>query len=235
MGVRSSQELAQDFPVATTAQLQASNYKFDNLIRAGFLGDFGDVSSGLTWLGTAMDALAETFTLAEPTFTGTAGTTTRYYAAVPNYPLEYGPGAASAANGQYLNFLGGSPPYGYPTASAQPGGADGVRRLYGPHTALDTVTLTSATLDANDYVSIVLPAAKHLAGLLFDVVSSDNAGNFFVVAIGVAPGATAHDKGPTAVVLPDQYYGRVYKLRAHAEIAYDTALSQTVYGSLYRP
>jgi hypothetical protein len=69
MGVRSTPELTTDFPVTPSATLQQSIYKFDNLIRAGFLGDYGDVESILPWFGAALVDIEESFAINAPTYT----------------------------------------------------------------------------------------------------------------------------------------------------------------------
>jgi hypothetical protein len=226
--------LTTDFPVDTVAHLQSSYQKLDYLTREGVLGDPFDYQSILPWLGAAMLAKAETFAAPTAAVVGAAGTTTRYYAVVPTYPLEYPDGAASLPYGRYLNFLGGKPPYGFPAASAisnVQNTVEGSTRLYGPVSPLATVANTDATLSASNYIALTMPAAKNLTGLLFDIVSSDDNGNYFLVAVGVAPGATFDDTGAVAGL---ELYGAAYNMRAYPEIGYDTASSTTIYGSLTR-
>jgi hypothetical protein len=243
MGVRSTPELTTDFPVTPSATLQQSIYKFDNLIRAGFLGDYGDVESILPWFGAALVDIEESFAINAPTYTGTAGTTERWYAVVPNYPLPYGVGNAGAANGQYLDFLGGSPPQGYPPASASlklgQSASGGVSRLYGPLSNVEAVTDMAATLTSANYGVVTTPA-KHIPGVLFDIIASTtgNTGPWTVVAIGVAAATVVDDKG-AAVSTADPMYGATYTPRAYPEIGIDTTVTPSpglvVYGSLYRP
>jgi hypothetical protein len=244
MGVRTNNELTQDFPKTPSATLQQSIYKFDNLVRAGFLGDYGDISSILTWFGGALTAIKESFTLGAPTYTGTAGTTERWYAVVPNYPLPYGVGNAGATDGQYLDFLGGSPPQGFPPASASlklgENAVSGVTRLYGPLSNVEALTDMAATLTSANYGVVTTPAAGNIPGLLFDIISSTtgNTGPWTVVALGVAHSTVVDDKG-AAVSTADPMYGATYTPRAYPEIGIDTTVTPSpglvVYGSLYRP
>jgi hypothetical protein len=239
MGVRNNTQLAADFPKTTSALLQQSNQKFDYLINDGFLGDYGDYSSIQGWLGPAMNALAETFAIATPTFTGTAGTTTRYYGILPAYPLEFPSGGAQNVDGNYLNFLGGKPPYGFPAASPSGAAYDGARYLWGIASALEEVVDTAAVLTAANYVSIVLPAAQHITGVTFDIFQTPAATGdpYTLVARNVAPGTTYEDKGPLAAGA-DPLYGAVYTPPAYAQVGIDTTVTPApglvVYGWLTR-
>ena len=250
MGIRTNAELTRDFPVADDIDLAISVAKYDDLVVAGFLGDFGDFASLRPWLGGAVDAKAEVFAPPVAVYAGAAGTTTRYYAAVPHYPLPHGAGNAGAPLGKYLNFLSVSPPYG-PPGTASGGHYDGERRVYGKHSTLTAVPLGAAALSpaiaadptavppvlAKDAatVTITAPAAGVIEGVTFDIIESqvaDGTGLFRLVAADVAPGAVVVDNGVGVNTYPA--YGTRYVPRAHAEVGLGTDGVTPIYGPLTR-
>ena len=81
--------------------------------------------------------------------------------------------------------------------------SQGRTRAYGQMQAATVVTTTAATLNATNYVSLVMPAASsNAADVLFDVLVCD-AGvpapttPYYMIGTGIAPGATFNDTGQT--------------------------------------
>jgi hypothetical protein len=236
LGIRSTAMLTADFPVDNLVDLIASIAKFDSLITQGFLGDYNDFLSIEAWIGAPMDDLAEVFAAPTATYTGAAGNSDRHYAVVPNYPLEYGVGSGASVAGNFLSFLGGKPPYGYPPSSAAntaENTTDGVRRLYGAVSPQVVAPDTAATLDENNYVTITTPGAQNIPGVLFDIVSTpDDGTTWALIAANVAPATAYRNQG---LYLAPALYGAAYVMRPHVEIGYDpTAPGTIVYGSLHR-
>lgn len=195
-----------DFPVDTLAHLRDSQKKFDQLLRDGQLTE-QQASQVLGFFAAWFDANYDTSTLAAPAsavFTGTAGTTTYDYVAIPNYPLNDPTGVIPA-----VKFLPAPPPFGRPSSlqELEPGTSavlDLRTRRYPGGSAFDTalaatalaVANCAAVLNATNYVTITAPTpgAPNFAGVLFDICLLAG-GKYYLVAENVAAGGTAVDNG----------------------------------------
>jgi hypothetical protein len=236
MSLRTSAQLAQDFPVSTTAQIIASAAKFDYLLRDGFVGAEDEISQILTAILGAIAPLAESYAAPTAAYTGAAGTVERFYYVVPTYPLPVAMGGATNPLGRYLNFIGGKSPHGEGAANARRVQDPGTARFYGLPSPSTAVNNTIAALDATDYVTITTPAAQNIPGVEFDIISSLVAGGpYTTVAADVAPGATYEDNGDTGSY-ESPYYGMTYSPRTLAEVGYDPSYNSgtVVYGPLSR-
>lgn len=195
---RSNTFLTDDFPIDTTAHLQASIVKFDNLAQNGALGQKDEVTQLEQYLGAAIDAIAETF-VPTTAVVGTAGTAERKYVVVPRYPIP--------AN---MRFVAGAP------AQGGPGGRSFV---YGKVGTVADVTTAPNTFDVNDYVTVTAPAlgAHSPAATTFDILIETGASTFVLLAANVAPGASVNDQHTAAQVatLP------AYVPYPHAEFGID--------------
>lgn len=244
MYTRSTAQLAQDFPVASTASLLVTIPLFDSLVKQGFLGSWQELNQIIAEIGAAMAPLAEAYGGPTAVYTGAAGAVTRYYAVVPRYPLPYPYGSASLPSGNYLLSVPGTPPWGWPAASAAGlGGEGGVKVLWGIPGAKTTVAATATPLTTANYVTITAPAAKYITGTTFDIIASIVSANgpYTLVANGVLPGAVFVDNG-NATLPANTNYGLVYTPRAVAEVTYDpnypvgaaTGHGTIIYGPLTR-
>lgn len=243
MATRTQAQLDADFPVDTLAHLQASMTKFDQLVRDGQLST-PEITQVIGQFGNFMDAKVEAAAIAAPTaaYTGTAGTTTRTYHAIPNYPIADPSGFQPT-----VKNLAGKPPYGRPSPAESLNCVPDTRtrRYIGGTTAATDVAAakiavanTQAALDATDYVTVTAPnpGGLHVPNVQYDIVVEEqgNANVYLLVATNVAPGASIKDTGAgfmgrdcgAGVGL----YGAVYSLPAHTEVAWDATDSKVVYG-----
>ena len=220
-------QLTQFYPVDTRQHLVDTIANIDNLVTDGVLSD-NDLRQLLPIVGAALDVHIEHVVVASATYTGTAGTATRKYRAVPVYPLPKG--GAQNVLGKYINSLPTRPPGGRRSSDSFIGGNDGDLTHYvggsaaSPPTAV-SVANTADQLDASNFVTIVAPAssASAVSGTLFDiyctVTGGPNAGSY-LVKTGAAAGETVLDK--------NEYRGTSYTLPAHTQFAVDTSGSTPV-------
>ncbi len=224
------------FPATNEATAVASNTKLWNLISDGVITDKQIAQVLRVQLRPFWDANAEAVGTPTGAYTGTAGTTSRFYVAVPRYELNPGPG--NGGSPQFMNFTSGPPPekrnnlpgtanvapvYGGGTVQTSafqpfgpPAGRDRTARFAPPGAAV-TVVDTAATLTTANYVTVTAPAlpSGHIDSLLtYDIVAVSAATSFsplYLVAKGVAPSATCVDNGSNVL--------ESYVLPTHAEVA----------------
>lgn len=227
MAFLTSPQLTSNYPVATTAELKSTIGLVDHLIQDGFLSD-NDLRVLLPIIGVALDAHIEQVQPASATFTGTAGTTSRAYRAVPCYPLPVGSAASTA--GKYINALPPNPPQGRKTSALVVGVDITLTQYVGgsaavPPTAV-TVADTSQELGEANFVTIHAPAsgASVVTGVTYDIycvaTTSGAATQTYLVKTGVLPGATVIDG--------QQYETQQYVLPAHTMYGVDTSVSPNV-------
>jgi hypothetical protein len=202
----------------------AAMAKFNMLATTGGLSGFTQKQALLAILAF-FDANAEAVPAPASVYSGTAGSTTRYYGAIVRYPLVPGPGLGTIGA---TRFVPGAPPEGrtpnqglgagqIAPVSAIGGGASGRGFRYSLLGARTTVAATAAALSASpaNIVTITAPASSTVCTAAattptFDIVACDVSGNvLYYVALGVAAGAAAVDNGAN-VNLP-------YKKGVHAE------------------
>ena len=218
------------FPTDTTADTRATILKVEQLVLDGFVDDaqFAQIASAV---GTYIDTIAEAYPLTSAVYTGTAGSTSRKYRAVPTYPLPAQ--INDALPFPPFGFFPNPPPQGFPLPNsnpllantAQPGNTYGGRiRFYGKMSATTTVASTAATLDSAHYVTVTLPAASaHAPNVLFDVLVQDaGTGDYNMIATGVAPAGVVVDTGLTRQAYAMSPNTTLTSRYAHAEVGIDT-------------
>jgi hypothetical protein len=184
-----------DFPV-DNADLQRTIDKVDLYVQNSYLSGAG-LAQALEAIGTTMDTWAEVAGPPTGAYTGTAGTASRYYAAIIEYPL------AIDAPPRPFPYRNVAVMPGAPVAGRGRNGGDRTKR-YGRRSVVITVANTPPTLDAADFVALTAPAySGAVAGATFALLAVDVSGALlYCVASGVAPGATVNDVGPTFGVSP---------------------------------
>jgi hypothetical protein len=189
--LRTSGQLAADFPSATTATAIASLAKVEALSRDGQLVDI-EVAQALTYIRTQVAGLAEAFAQPGATYSGAAGPVTRTYYAVPGYPLVPPPGNAGATAGRYLIEVPGAPVGGRDLAGIF---ARGRTVRYGTITNR-AVAGTAATLSSTNHTTVTAPALVTLTGVTFDIYCVNGTTNgIYLLKNAVVAGATATDDG----------------------------------------
>jgi hypothetical protein len=242
MSTRTVTQLGIDFPMTSTPLLIASIALFDNLVGQGFLGSVGEVAQIYTAIEAAIEPFAEVYGAPGAVYTGAAGAVARLYSVVPKYPLKYPAGSAALPGGNYLDYVPGKPPWGWPPAAAAgPQSAPGTPFLWGIPSPATDVADTAAALAADDYVTITTPAEKYIPGTLFDIIMQTVAGGPYVlVAASVPPATPFVDNGNVAIA---PFYGLAYTPRTAAEVGYDpntpegaaAGAGTIIYGPLTRP
>ena len=225
-----SAELTATFPVDTTAHINATCKLVDHLVTNGVISD-RELRQLEPLIGAAIDAHLEPAQVASAVYSGTAGTITRSYYAIPIYPLI--PGSAANVQGRYLNQLTEAPGGGRITSKNIVGGPNDMQKGFiggsaaVPPTAV-TVANTAQTLDQSDYVTVVAPpaSASKIAGVTFDIFAKftvtqngQSVTTQYLVGKSVAPGATVIDSNQTF---------QAYTLPAHAQFGVDTTVTPAV-------
>lgn len=225
-----SGQLSTYFPTTNTATTMAT-IKFATQLLADGMIDDGQFAQIAALAGIYLDTIAEAYTVTSAVYTGTAGSTTRKYLLVPNYPLP------TKINNDMpwppFQCMPNPPPQGFPLPNANPALANqatpgntygGRRRLFGKMGASTTVSSTLATLSAAAYVTVVAPAASaDNAGVHFDLLVQDGGtGDFNLIAGAVLPSATVVDTGLTRypyAMYPNTTQTARYR---HTELGVDT-------------
>ena len=224
-----SGELTQAFPVTTTALLQSTCRKIDDLIQAGVISDH-ELHQLLPLVGTAIDAHLEATQVASAAYSGTAGTLQRNYYAIPVYPLPTG--TASNTAGVFINQLTSAPGGGRNNTKNFVASNDMQRGFIGGSAAHPPAAVvvadTAAELDQSNYVTIVAPPANasKVTGITFDIFAS-----FSEVVSGVTTVTTYLVKksaAPGSTVIDSNQVFQAYALPAHAHASVDTTVNPAI-------
>jgi hypothetical protein len=187
MSLRTAAALAADYPV-DNASLQHTIDLVDLQVQNAYLAG-AQLGQALAAIGAVMDEFAETAPPPTAAYAGTAGTVTRYYAAVIEYPLAIDPPLPFPKRN--VGAMPGNPIQGRTTGNLDR------RKRYSRASISVTVADTVTPLTAANVVTLTAPAyAGAVAGVAFTLIAVDGNGVFlYAVAENVAPGASATDIG----------------------------------------